>query len=80
METTRLNITLPVELVEELNHLVEPRKKSRFIATLLWERLKQLREKQLEKLLMEGYQARHRENQEIAQEFLNIDLEGWDEY
>ena len=60
--------------MKELDHLVEPRKKSQFIATLLRERLKQLREEKMKQLLMEGYQARHRKNQEITQDFLNTDL------
>ena len=80
METARLNITLPGELVEELDHLVAPRQKSRFIATILRERLKKLREERLEQLLKEGYQTRHREGQEITKDFENTDLEGWDEY
>ena len=71
---------MPDELVKELNQYVEPRKKSQFIATLLRERLKQLRDEQMEQLLEEGYQARLKENQEIAQDFINIDKEGWDEY
>jgi len=80
METARLNITLPGELVEELDHLVPPRQKSRFIATILRERLKKLREERMEQLLKEGYQTRLREGQEIAKDFENTDLEGWDEY
>jgi metal-responsive CopG/Arc/MetJ family transcriptional regulator len=80
METARLNITLPGELVEELDHLVGPRQKSRFIATILRERLTNLREERLEQLLKEGYQTRHREAQEIAKDFEYTDLEGWDEY
>lgn len=80
METTRLNITLPDELVKELNQFIEPRKKSRFIATTLRERLKKLREEQQEQILKEGYQARQKEHLEITTDFLNVDLEGWDEY
>ena len=80
METTRLNITLPDELVKELNQFIEPRKKSRFIATTLRERLKKLREERQEKILKEGYQVRNGESLEISQDFINIDLENWDEY
>jgi len=80
METTRLNITLPDELVKELNQFVEPRKKSRFIATTLRERLKNLRKERQEPILIEGYQTRQKEQIEITNDFLNADLEGWDEY
>ena len=80
METSRLNITLPEELVNELNQLVEPRKKSRFIAVVLRDQLKKLRKEKLEKILKEGYQTQKRESEEISRDFSSIDLEGWDEY
>jgi metal-responsive CopG/Arc/MetJ family transcriptional regulator len=80
METSRLNITLPEELVSELNQLVEPRKKSRFIAFVLRDQLKKLRKERQEKILKEGYQTRKRESEEISRDFSSIDLEGWDEY
>jgi metal-responsive CopG/Arc/MetJ family transcriptional regulator len=80
METTRLNITLPDELVKELNQFVEPRKKSRFIATILKERLQKLRRERMNQLLKEGYRDRQKEHLEITYDFLNADLEGWDEY
>jgi metal-responsive CopG/Arc/MetJ family transcriptional regulator len=80
METSRLNITLPEELVNELNQLVEPRKKSRFIALVLRDQLKKLRKEKQEKILKEGYQTRKRESEEISKDFSSIDLEGWDEY
>ena len=80
MGTARLNITLPEELVEELDRIVGPRRKSRFIASTLQERLKKLRTERLEALLKEGYQAGIREGEEIAHDFEKADLEGWDEY
>jgi metal-responsive CopG/Arc/MetJ family transcriptional regulator len=80
METSRLNITLPEELVKELNQLVEPRGKSRFIAVVLRDQLKRLRKDRQEKILKEGYQTRKRESEEISRDFSSIDLEGWDEY
>jgi metal-responsive CopG/Arc/MetJ family transcriptional regulator len=80
VETSRLNITLPEDLVNELNQLVEPRKKSRFIAVVLRDQLKKLRKERQEKTLKEGYQTRKRESEEISKDFSSIDLEGWDEY
>jgi metal-responsive CopG/Arc/MetJ family transcriptional regulator len=80
METARLNITLPGDLVQELNQLVEPRKKSRFIAGALRDQLKKLKNEKQEKILKEGYQVRKRESVEISQDFSSIDLAGWDEY
>jgi metal-responsive CopG/Arc/MetJ family transcriptional regulator len=80
MATSRLNLTLPEDLVNELNHLVEPRKKSRFIALVLRDQLKKLRKEKQEITLKEGYQTRNREGEEISRDFSSIDLEGWDEY
>jgi len=80
METARLNITLPGELINELNQLIEPRKKSRFIAAVLRDQLKKLRKERQEKILSEGYQTRRKEGDEISRDFSTIDLEGWDEY
>ncbi len=80
METTRLNITLPDELVRELNQFVEPRKKSRFIAAALKERLKKMRKERIDQLLKEGYLSCQKEHMEITNDFLSADLEGWDEY
>lgn len=80
MGTSRLNITLPEELVEELDRIVGPRRKSRFIASTLQERLNKLRSERLEAVLKEGYQAGIQEGEEITQDFEKADLEGWDEY
>jgi CopG family transcriptional regulator/antitoxin EndoAI len=80
MGTTRLNITLPEELIQELDRIVGQRRKSKFIASTLQERLKKLRSERLEVLMKEGYQAGIREGEEITRDFEKADLEGWDEY
>jgi metal-responsive CopG/Arc/MetJ family transcriptional regulator len=80
MSTYRFNITLPKDLIEELDQIVGPRKKSRFIADSLRDRLERLRAEKLQALLKEGYQARFQEGKEITQDFEETDLEGWDEY
>ena len=43
-------------------------------------KIKQLKEQQLEKLLIEGYQATKEEGLKLTKEFEQLDIEGWDEY
>lgn len=76
----RLNITLPLEISKQLDKLAGPRKKSRFIAEALHQRIKKIQEEQIQKTLEEGYKAMRREGLAITREFEPSDLEGWDEY
>jgi metal-responsive CopG/Arc/MetJ family transcriptional regulator len=80
MSLVRMNITIPEELVEQLDRLTEPRKKSEFIAEALRQRIEKIHHEELQNTLEEGYKARKRESHSIAKEFEAIDLEGWDEY
>jgi len=79
-DPVRLNITLPKKLVQSLDKLAGPRKRSRFIAEALENQIKQYEEAKLEKLLAEGYRTTEKENAALAKEFEAVDLEGWDEY
>jgi metal-responsive CopG/Arc/MetJ family transcriptional regulator len=80
MNTVRMTITLPQDLAEELDTLVSSRKKSRFIAQSLIEKIDAVKRAQLHKSLEEGYKARQAEGRKIAQDFEPADLENWDEY
>jgi len=80
MSMVRMNITIPEDLVNKLDQLVGPRKKSRFITETLKERVKKIEEDKLQKMLEEGYKTRREESLSIAKEFESVDLEGWDEY
>jgi len=80
MNTVRLNITLPEELAKQLDSLAGPKKKSRFIAETLKQRIERLEEERLQMLLEEGYKSSKQESLAMAREFEPIDLEGWDEY
>ena len=80
MDTVRLNITLPEDLAHQLDRLVGPRKKSRFIAEALRQRIEKMKNDQIQKLLKEGYKARKAESLATTKEFNPTDLEGWDEY
>jgi metal-responsive CopG/Arc/MetJ family transcriptional regulator len=80
MNTVRLNITLPENLAHQLDRLVGPRKKSRFITETLRQRIDKIQNEQMQKLLEEGYKERRAESLAITKEFEPIDLEGWNEY
>jgi len=80
MNMVRMNITIPEDLARQLDQLVDSRKKSRFIAEALKERVKKIEEDKLQKMLEEGYKRRREESLSISRDFEYIDLEGWDEY
>ena len=80
MNAVPMTITLPRDLAEELGTLVSSRKKSRFIAQSLIEKIESIKRTQLDKTLEEGYRARQAEGRNIALDFEAADLENWDEY
>ena len=77
-ETIRLNITLPSALAKELKRISPPRKQSQFVAEAVEQRIEQLKKKQMEKALVEGYKVTSKEGIEITKEFESVDFEGWD--
>jgi metal-responsive CopG/Arc/MetJ family transcriptional regulator len=80
MSVVRMNITVSEELVEQVDKLIGPRKRSQFIADALRQRIETIRYERLQKALEEGYKVRKEESQSIASEYEHVDLEGWDEY
>ena len=80
MSVVRMNITLPEELARQIDKLVEPKKKSQFIAETLQQRIERIQHEKLQKILEEGYKARKKESRSLTKEFEPVDLEGWDEY
>jgi metal-responsive CopG/Arc/MetJ family transcriptional regulator len=80
MGVVRMNITLPEELARQIDKLVEPKKKSNFIAETLRQRIAKIQHEKLQEILEEGYKTRKKETQSLAKEFESVDLEGWDEY
>jgi len=79
-ETVRLKVTLPKELVEAMNRVTEPRKRSRFIAEAVRQKIEQKEKEEIEKLLEDGYRAAVKESLALTKEFESADLEGWDDY
>jgi metal-responsive CopG/Arc/MetJ family transcriptional regulator len=79
-ESVRLNITLPAELAKELKHITASRKQSKFVAEAVEQKIKELKQKQMEKVLVDGYKATRKEGVAITKDFDSVDLEGWDAY
>ena len=79
-ETIRLNITLPKELVHEMDNLFGTRKRSQFISDAIRQLIQRKQKEKMKSLLEEGYQARAKESLEITKEFQAIDMENWDDY
>ena len=79
-ETIRLNITLPSTLAKKLKRISGPRKQSQFVAEAVEQRIEQLKKKQMEKALAEGYKATNKEGLAITKEFESADLEDWGAY
>ena len=79
-DIVRLNVTLPRGLVEAMNRVTEPRKRSRFIAEAVRQKIEQKEKEELDKLLVEGYQAAAKESLALTKEFESADIEGWDDY
>jgi Arc/MetJ-type ribon-helix-helix transcriptional regulator len=80
MNAVRMNITIPEDLAHRLDLLVGPRKKSRFIAEAVKERIERMEHDKLCKVLEDGYKARRGEGLSIARDFDQLTIEGWDEY
>ncbi|SMC91815.1 hypothetical protein SAMN02746065_11523 [Desulfocicer vacuolatum DSM 3385] len=61
----KLNIILPVELVQKFTKMAGPRKRSQLIADSVALRIKQMKNKQLDTLLAEGYHTEKEESIKI---------------
>lgn len=68
-DTIRLNITLPQSLVSSLDEVAGHRKRSRFIAKAVQEKIEQIKNKEMEALLKEGYQTHQAESIAIVKDF-----------
>ncbi len=71
---TRLNITLPDEIAQEL---ATKRNKSSFIAEALSEKFEREKQKQMEQALFEGYNETSKEDAELQADWESTEIEGW---
>jgi metal-responsive CopG/Arc/MetJ family transcriptional regulator len=65
MNSTRINISIPHNLFAELSRVVEPRKRSRFIAEAIDRYLRERKAKRLASEYEEASAEIHRVNQEL---------------
>jgi CopG family transcriptional regulator / antitoxin EndoAI len=79
-ETVRLNITLRKDLIQALDTVTGPRKRSQFISKAIEQSLRNAEKETIERLLEKGYRANSKEGLDLAKEFEDADVEGWDEY
>jgi metal-responsive CopG/Arc/MetJ family transcriptional regulator len=82
METqkVRINISVPKELLMAIDRMAGKRKRSRFIAEAVRERIESVKTERLATLMAEGYRKNRQETLDLAAEFAAADLENWDEY
>ena len=78
-ENVRLNIILPKKLIQVVDQISGPRKRSLFIAEAIRLKIKQDQKWAMARKLSEGYRACQNESLNIASEFESADLEGWDD-
>jgi len=74
MTMKRLNITLPEELVKELEAISN---KSHFIALALKEKLEKEKKLKLDELLIDGYKATKEEDRALNKDWEGVTLENW---
>jgi len=71
---TRLNITLPDEIAKKI---ANKHNKSRFIAEALKEKIEREKQKQIEHLLLEGYNATSKEDARLQADWEKAGIERW---
>jgi metal-responsive CopG/Arc/MetJ family transcriptional regulator len=78
VKTLKLNFTVPEDIARELKNRIAKSKRSAFVTEAVRSRLVELKKKQLEQELEEGYQARYEEDAEMNQDWEKITLENID--
>jgi septation ring formation regulator EzrA len=71
---TRLNITIPDHVADELSHVPN---KSKFIAEVLEKELKAIKQRELDQLLVKGYQKTKTEDASLNAEWDKVTNESW---
>lgn len=71
--TKQISITVPSDLLEELEGQVGARQRSRFITEAVREKLAAVAEQEL----VEGYQEMAEESRQLMAEFQTVDQENW---
>lgn len=74
MQAQRLNITLPYELARDFKRAVPVKKRSRFIANALKEKMPK---RNLKKELIKSLKANREFYKKVAEEWKATEVEGW---
>ena len=77
MQTQRINISLPYNILKHLNQAVSKGKRSRFIASAVSEKLTEKRD--VEKELSKSLKANYNFYKTAAKEWSATEVEGWPE-
>lgn len=78
MQTQRINITLPMEVIKNLRRSIPSGKRSNFIAKTLTEKLAKKRD--INKELVRSLKANRKLYEEVAKDWGPIETEGWPEW
>lgn len=78
VNTQKLNFTVPEDVARELKSRIKKSKRSAFVVEAVRDKLENMKKKQLDQELIEGYQARCNEGREINKEWEEITLEKWE--
>lgn len=73
-----IEINIPEELHDTI--LQFSNNKQLFIIEAIREKIKMISKRKMEKQLIEGYKNSAKEDEQLLDDFSNIDLENWDEY
>lgn len=75
----RTTIHLDEELYVKLKRFIAPRGMSQFVNEILWEKIQQLENPDIETAMKEGYLAIKEDRAILNQEWQTVDVEGWPE-
>lgn len=75
MATTKITLTLPVELVENLRRVAGQRRQSRFVAEATQRAIDEIERHRLREELIQGYQANAGMDREMAEEWRPLEEE-----
>ena len=74
MQAQRLNITLPYELARDFKRAIPAKKRSKFIAEAVKEKLPK---RNLKKELIQSLKANKKLYDQVAKDWAPIEVEGW---
>jgi len=75
MQTQRINITLPRDVIRDLRRSIPERSRSKFIAEVIREKLN--RKRNLKKELIRSLEANRRLDEEMMKDWAVTEVEGW---